>query len=158
MNNRIQRFRRGELNGTTVAGQQIPLNLSLRIPTDVVLDASGHLYIADNQNSRIIRVTSTTYQCLLGCSGSGSNVNQFNIAYSLRFDTHGNLFVADEFNRRMLKFFLIHNCQGQPLFTLSRDRHSSISNFSSFVPSTSALCQCHMESHCTHHCLRHHRQ
>ena len=71
-NHRIQRFRSGDSNGTTVAGSSIANNLSLNYPTDVVLDAFGHIYIADSANSRIIRVTSNTYQCLVGCSGNGS--------------------------------------------------------------------------------------
>ena len=153
-NNRIQRFRQGSLNGTTVAGSQIPFNLSLNNPTDVVLDASGNLYIADNRNSRIVRVTPTDSQCLLGCSGGGSNANQFSAAYSLRFDSHGNLFVADEGNRRIQKFYLIHNCQGQSLSTINRSTLIHL-HFSSLFPSTSAVFQCHMESHCTNRRLHH---
>ena len=101
--------------------------MTLAGPSDVVLDASGHFYIADNRGNRIIRVTATGSQCLLGCSGGGSTAHQFNIAYSLRFDSHGNLFVADEFNRRIQKCSLIHNCQGQSPPSPSTDLHSSIS-------------------------------
>ena len=45
--NRVQRFRPGEKNGTTVAGDGIPSNLTLIQPSDVVLDADGALYIIE---------------------------------------------------------------------------------------------------------------
>lgn len=112
-NNRIQLFRPGQLNGTTMAGNGIPNNLILKLPTDVVLDADGYMFIADNANHRIIRVGSTDYYCVAGCSGSdGSLPNQFNKAYSLRFDSQANMYVADELNRRIQKFLLVTNSCG----------------------------------------------
>ena len=112
-NNRIQRFAANQLNGTTVAGQGVPNSLHLAFPTDVILDNNSYLYIADNQNDRIVRVSSTGYHCLIGCSGGpGSASNQLSRAYSLRFDSYGNLYVADEFNSRIQKFLLSSNCEG----------------------------------------------
>ncbi|CAF3833859.1 unnamed protein product, partial [Adineta steineri] len=98
-NNRIQFFRQGELNGTTVAGNNIPNNLTLIFPTDVILDTEGSLYIADNGNHRIIRVGNGTFQCVVGCTGkSGSASNELNKTYGLRFDSSDHstslLFVA----------------------------------------------------------------
>ena len=105
VNNRIQLFRRGELNGTTVAGNNIPNGLTLNNPTDVILDGNGFLYIADNKNNRIIRVGDGDFQCIAGCTNtSGSASNQLHYAYSLRFDSIGNLYVADEVNHRIQKF------------------------------------------------------
>ena len=110
INHRIQRFSRGEANGTTVAGQGIPNGLLLRFPTDVILDGNNQIYIADNQHNRIVRVRSTDYECLVGCSGSpGPRADQLASPYSLRFDSDGNLFVADEWNHRIQKFFLESN-------------------------------------------------
>lgn len=112
-NNRIQRFAANQLNGTTVAGRGIPNGLNLSLPTDVILDNDSRLYIADNDHYRIVRVTSTGYQCLVGCSGGpGSTLDQLRKAYSLRFDSYGNLYVADEFNSRIQKFLLLSNCEG----------------------------------------------
>ncbi|CAF1225023.1 unnamed protein product, partial [Adineta steineri] len=54
-NHRIQFFRRGELNGTTVAGNKTPNNLVLEHPTDVILDGDGFLYVVDNAHYRIIQ-------------------------------------------------------------------------------------------------------
>jgi hypothetical protein len=119
-NNRIQLFRSGELNGTTVAGNRIPNNLTLRYPTDVILDADGYLFIADNDNHRIIRAGSIDYYCVAGCSGSsGSAANQLNKSYSLRFDSQANIYVADEFNHRIQKFLLATNVCGKLNLPLS---------------------------------------
>jgi sugar lactone lactonase YvrE len=108
-NNRIQLFRPGEFNGVTVAG-----NLVLILPTDVVLDADGYLYIADNENHRIIRSGRDAYQCIVGCTGtSRSGANELNKPYALRFDSYGNLYVADEFNGRIQKFSLATNSCGK---------------------------------------------
>jgi hypothetical protein len=106
-NNRIQLFRPGELNGTTVVGNGIPNNLTLNFPTDVMLDADGYLYIADNHNGRVIRSKGVEFQCVIGCSGRrGSAPNELKDAYSIRFDSQGNLYVADEHNNRIQKFTL----------------------------------------------------
>ncbi|CAF1441669.1 unnamed protein product [Adineta steineri] len=113
-NHRIQLFRPGELNGTTVAGNNIPNNLTLHRPTDVILDTDSYLYIADNDNHRIIRVGNDTFQCLVGCTGkSGSASNELNKTYGLRFDSSGNLYVVDEYNSRIQKFSVSHNSCGK---------------------------------------------
>jgi hypothetical protein len=115
-NNRIQRFQPGQLNGTTVAGNNIPNNLTLNHPTDVILDADGLLYIADNNNHRIIRAGPNEFQCIVGCTGkSGSASNELNKSYALRFDSYGNLYVADEYNDRIQKFSLATNSCGKYL-------------------------------------------
>jgi hypothetical protein len=113
-NNRIQIFRPGELNGTTVAGNGIPNDLGLAFPTDVVLDANGYLYIGDNYHGRVIRSGYGGFQCVIGCSGStGSAPHELLNAYSLRFDSQGNLYVADEFNNRIQKFTLASGSCGK---------------------------------------------
>jgi hypothetical protein len=115
-NNRIQRFQRGQLNGTTVARNDIPNNLTLNHPTDVILDADGFLYIADNENHRIIRAGPKGFQCIAGCTGeNGSASNELKKAYAVRFDSYGNLYVADEFNYRIQKFNLTTNSCGKYL-------------------------------------------
>ena len=112
-NHRIQRFRPGQLNGTTVAGLGTPSNLTLNNPTDVILDGNGYMYIADNDHHRVVRVGPADYRCIAGCNGGpGSNSSQLYKSYSLRFDTIGNMYVADEFNHRIQKFlFLVDSCR-----------------------------------------------
>ena len=113
-NNRIQCFQQGELNGTTKAGNGIPTGLILNFPTDVVLDADGFLYIADNKHYRIIRSGPDHFQCVAGCTNkSGSLLNELYKPYAIRFDSHGNLYVADEYNNRTQKFSLSQNSCGK---------------------------------------------
>ena len=122
-NDRIQLFRAGQRNGTTVAGTGIPTSLTLGYPTDVVTDADGYLYIADVGNGRIIRAGSFDYQCIVGCCcGVGTSASQMNHSYAVRFDSQANMYVADEFNNRIQKFDLSTNSCGehrerQPIFS-----------------------------------------
>ena len=116
-NNRIQLFRLGNDSATTLVGSGTHGSNSLWFPTDVILDADANLYIADNNQHRIVRVTPIGFQCIAGCSGtSGSAAHQIYVAYSLRFDSYGNLFVVDERNFRVQKFLLTSRCR-KILFT-----------------------------------------
>ncbi|CAF3453635.1 unnamed protein product, partial [Rotaria socialis] len=116
-NNRIQRFQLGEKNGTTIAGNGTTIagngtlkNLELKCPTDIILDADGNLFIADNDNSRIIRVIHDAYHCVVGCNRNSTTVSEkLNKSYAVRFDSRGNLFVADEYNHRIQNFTLATN-------------------------------------------------
>jgi hypothetical protein len=113
-NNRIQLFRHGQLNGTTVAGKGVPANLNLDHPTDVILDKDGNLFIVENNNHRIIRSGFGEFQCLIGCSKkAGSASNELNKPISIRFDNYGNLYVTDEFNNRIQKFIIATNACGE---------------------------------------------
>jgi len=74
-------------------------------PTDLVLDASGNLYIADTANHAIRKITPTgavtTYAGLAGTSGStngASTTARFNAPSYLVLDANGNLYVADAGN------------------------------------------------------------
>lgn len=113
-NNRIQRFRPGETNGITVAGNETVQGLELSGPTDVILDDDGYLFIADNDNHRIIRAGFGMFECIVGCSGDrGTASNELYKPYAIRFDSYGNLYVADEFNHRIQKFLLMTNFCGK---------------------------------------------
>ena len=113
-NSRIQRFRSGEKNGTTVAGLGIPRNLNLNNPTDVVLDADDFLYIVDRGNSRVIRVGQGDYQCIAGClKTNGLTPYELNRPESIRFDSLGNIYIADTDNHRIQKFILFTNSCGK---------------------------------------------
>ena len=112
-NNRIQLFRFGQLNGTTVAVNGTNGTVSLVCPTDIVLDADGYLFIVDNGNHRIVGSNQYGFRCLVGCSGSGSASNQLANPVSLRFDTDGNMFVSDYNNHRIQKFSLSANSWGK---------------------------------------------
>ncbi|CAF1049423.1 unnamed protein product [Adineta steineri] len=111
-NHRIQLFKHGELNGTTIAGKGSLNNIiSLNAPSGVVLDADKYLFIVDSGNFRIIRSGSNDIRCIIGCDNAGSQSHQLYYPTSLSFDSHGNIFIADSFNNRIQKFdFLSNSC------------------------------------------------
>lgn len=67
-NTRIQLFRAGERNGTTVADNGGTSNIALWNPTGVVVDADGYLFIVDNLNHRIARSGPSEFRCVVGCT------------------------------------------------------------------------------------------
>ncbi len=110
-NNRIQLFRSGQLNGITVAGSgSSTTTITLNIPTAVVLDADGYLFIVEFGSYRIVGSGPTGFRCLVGCSdGGGSTSTQLLEPTSLSFDSYGNMFVTDTSNHRIQKFVLSTN-------------------------------------------------
>jgi hypothetical protein len=114
-NNRVQLFLPGELNGTTVAGNQsLNTTITLNGPTGVVLDANKYLFIVDNLNNRIVGSGPYGFRCLVGCSGQpGTASDQLDCPRTLSFDSYGNMLVVDELNSRIQKFFLSYNCSGK---------------------------------------------
>ncbi|CAF1263940.1 unnamed protein product [Adineta steineri] len=113
-NNRIQKFLSGQLNGTTISTGTI----TLYMPSAVVLDADGYLFIADLFNNRLIGSGPYGFQCIAGCSGSGSQLNQLSLPTIFSFDSYGNIFVTDYGNSRIQKFLLISSsCNGTTAVT-----------------------------------------
>ena len=110
-NHRIQLFRLGQTNGTTVAGNTSPnITISLTSPRYVILDANKYLFITDYGNNRIIGSDENGFRCIIACSMSaGPALNQLNQPRSIAFDSFGNLFVADQNNNRIQKFCLSTN-------------------------------------------------
>jgi hypothetical protein len=113
-NNRVQLFKFGQINGTTVAGNIGALGITLNCPTAVYLDADKNLFIVDQGNNRIIRSNSNRFECVVGCSGvSGVASNQLNKPNTAAFDQYGNIFVVDTFNYRIQKFIFMSNASGK---------------------------------------------
>ena len=109
-NNRIQLFRLGETNGTTVAGStSANPTISLSAPRYAILDGNKYLFITD-LNNRIIGSDENGFRCIVACSmSSGATSNQLSYPLSIAFDSFGNLFVADQSNNRIQKFRLLSN-------------------------------------------------
>ena len=104
-NNRVQLFSYGRSNGTTVAGNGATGTITLNQPADVILDADGHLFIADSGNNRIVASGPNGFRCIIACSGTnGSTPDKLSSPVSLSFDRGGNLFVTDSSNGRIQKF------------------------------------------------------
>ena len=106
-NDRIQLFRSGQLNGTTIVGKEAMGTIQLHGPTAVMLDADGYLFILDCDNSRIVRSGPQDFGCVIGCEdGWGSGPHQLRRPQSMAFDSHGNIFVVDTDNSRVQKFLV----------------------------------------------------
>ena len=113
-NDRIQFFQYGQRNGTTVAGNGTSNTIALDHPTDVVLDADGYLFIADQWHHRIVGSGPNGFRCIAGCTGtSGSAADQLLDPFALGFDSYGNLYVTDALNNRIQKFILARNKCGE---------------------------------------------
>ncbi|CAF1293135.1 unnamed protein product [Adineta steineri] len=124
-NNRIQLFLSNQLNSITVAGTGAPSTIDLIGPSGVVLDGNGYLFITDTGNQRIVGSGPNGFRCLVGCSRvQGSASNQLYYPMTLSFDSHGNMFITDDFNYRIQKFFKTSNI------------YSTTINQPSFCPST----------------------
>jgi len=100
----------------TIAGGLIgdgatPANASLNFATDIVLDASGNLYIADQNNHRVRKVTPagvvSTYAGtgLSGSTGDGGPASQakLNRPAGVAVDSVGNVYIAERGGNRIRK-------------------------------------------------------
>jgi sugar lactone lactonase YvrE len=88
---------------------------SLHDPDGIAVDSSGNLYVADQQNSRVLYYPagSTTATRVYGQMGSftggagnngGISANSLNAPYGLALDSSGDLYVADFGNYRVLYY------------------------------------------------------
>ena len=96
-NHRIQLFRNGERNATTVAGNGTSGTISLSRPTDVIVDGNGYLFIVDSDNHRIVGSDGNGFRCVVGSPGgsSGSTASRLTNPQTVSFDSRGNLYVMD---------------------------------------------------------------
>jgi len=75
----------------------------LNNPRGIAVDASGNVYVADQDNFRIQKFTSNgVFITKWGSQGAGDG--QFNNLHSIAVDTSGNVYVVDNDNFRIQKF------------------------------------------------------
>jgi hypothetical protein len=83
---------------------------TLNYPASIVLDSVGNIYIADQMNHRIRKVTvstgiMTTFAGTGTSSYSGDNGQATSAAlykpFGVTLDTEGNMYIADSFNQRV---------------------------------------------------------
>ena len=108
-NRRVQIFQPGDLNGTTVAGREAPGTIILYGPVAVTLDSNGYVFISDANHGIIIGSGPGGFRTIGAVCGWGSGDCQLAWPQGIAFDSHGNLFVADNNNNRIQKFFLSTN-------------------------------------------------
>jgi hypothetical protein len=106
-NNRIQKFRQGKLNASTVVGSMVPGTIALYCPRSIVIDADGFLFITDSLNHRIIGSGPYGFRCIFACAGYGSAASRLYNPMAISFDSDGNIFVADSTNNRIQKISFI---------------------------------------------------
>ena len=80
------------------------------LPTGVAVDGTGNVFVADNANHTIRKITAagavTTFAGLAGTTGSADGTGstaRFNFPFGLALDPDGNLFVSDRSNRTIRK-------------------------------------------------------
>lgn len=94
-----------------------PTAATLNKPTQVALDATGGLYVADRNNNRVVyyppytrtgandpEAVSVFGQMGFSTTGSSTTASSFHGPGGVAVDTSGNVFVLDIFNQRVLKF------------------------------------------------------
>ena len=103
----------GAKQGIVVAGGQGKGNglTQLSCPRGVVVDQLGTVYVAEQENDRIMRWPkgATQGSVIVGGNGRGGQSNQLNVPVGLSFDRHGNLYVVDWGNHRVQKFNIDSN-------------------------------------------------
>lgn len=149
-NNRILEFTppfSTGMNATLVLGQAsfttgdaADTQTGFYAPSGMAFDASGNLWVADTDNSRVLEFTAP-FTSDMGASlvlgqlsfvsaSSGTSASQMTGPTGVAFDSAGDLWVADAFNNRVVAF--------APPFSTGQRSTLEIGqpNFSSFTPTT----------------------
>jgi sugar lactone lactonase YvrE len=122
----------GNANGTGAAAQ-------FSSPTGITVDSSGNLYVAEQQNQTIRKITPagvvTTLAGTAGATGSldgTGSAARFDLPAGIAIDSNGNLFLADATNDEIRKITLagvVTTIAGSPQLTGDADGTGSAARF-----------------------------
>jgi hypothetical protein len=93
-------------SGTATFADGTGTNASFNVSQGVTVDSSGTLYLADQQNQRIRKITPAGVVTTLagtGVSGFAESQAQFSTPYGVATDWDGNVYVADSANQCIRK-------------------------------------------------------
>ncbi|MFY8172423.1 MAG: NHL repeat-containing protein, partial [Sphingobacteriaceae bacterium] len=94
-------------NGKVIAGYlQNNYTGYLNAPNGIFVTDNGYVYVADEQNHRVVRInpTYTAMSVVAGGNGSGSALNQLNAPATIFVDKDENIYIADASNNRIVKW------------------------------------------------------
>jgi serine/threonine protein kinase, bacterial len=96
-------------NTTNSSADGTGANAGFSLPTGIVADISGNLYVADSNNDKIRKVSSSgVVTTFVGTGKPGSNdgllsVASFNKPFGIAIDNSGHMYIADKLNQKIRK-------------------------------------------------------
>ena len=99
--------------GSSGSANGIGTNASFDTPGGIALDGSGNLYVADKFNNRIRKIVLATGEVTTFAGGTVGNTDgpiasaKFLRPQGLAFDSHGDMYVADDLNHRIRKIDML---------------------------------------------------